>query len=53
MIISNSLGDEQRQLGFANTAHAADAGDTSAGFTAQSIDQSVDLILAANKISHW
>ena len=45
------LGDEQGQLRFADAAHAADAGDASAAFMTQSIDQSVDLQLAANEVS--
>src|SRR5215212_1035109 len=38
-----------RTLRFADTAHAADA---STAFTTQSINQSVDLQLAANEVSH-
>ncbi len=52
IIISKPLGDEQGQLRFADTAHAADASDASAAFTTQSIDQSVDFQLAANEVSH-
>src|SRR5262247_1886369 len=52
IIISKPLGDEQGQLCFADAAHAADAGDASAAFMTESIDQSVDLHLPANEVSH-
>src|SRR5215212_4942542 len=52
IIISKPLGDEKGQLCFADAAHAANAGDASAASTTQSINQSVDLALAANEVSH-
>src|SRR5215203_3188007 len=52
IIISKPLGDEQGQLCFADTAHAADRGDAGAAFTTESIDQDVDLRLTANEVAH-
>src|SRR5215208_8441534 len=51
IIISKPLGDEQGQLRFADTAHSADARDASAASTTQSLDQSINLLLAANEVS--
>src|SRR5215216_6190510 len=51
-IVCETFGDEQGQLGFANTAHAANTGDAGAAITAESTDQSFDLLPAANKVAN-
>src|SRR5215204_2253118 len=52
IIISKPLGDEQGQFRFADATHATDAGDASAAFTTQSINQSVNLGLSTNEVAH-
>src|SRR5215216_4933138 len=51
IVISKPLGDEQGQLCFADAAHATDAGDASAASITPSLDQSINLLLAANEVS--